>query len=39
MGMAAASNWDMGSRPRISSMVRSSELVEYRVESTLRRLV
>ena len=34
IGSAAASNWDIGSSPRISSIVRSIELVEYRLEST-----
>ena len=37
MGIAAASNWVIGFIPRMSSMVRSIEHVEYRVESTVLR--
>src|SRR5262249_42817734 len=35
MGRAAASNWLIGRRPRMSSIVRSMLDVEYIVESTL----
>ena len=37
IGRAAASNWLIGARPRMSSMVWSSEEVEYIVESTVPR--
>src|SRR3989339_1352532 len=39
IGAAAASNWDMGCSPRISSIVLSMLLVEYIVETTAPRLV
>src|SRR5262245_59168753 len=39
IGRAAASNWLIGLRPRISSMVRSMLDVEYMVESTYLRFV
>ena len=37
-GVAAASYWLIGGRPRISSIVRSTDAVEYIVESTAPRL-
>src|SRR4029434_6733066 len=39
IGRAAASNWLIGSRPRISSIVRSIDEVLYIVESTLFRVM
>jgi hypothetical protein len=39
IGIAAASNCDIGCRPKINSIVRSILVVEYSVESTVRRFV
>src|SRR5437588_12868302 len=39
IGVAAASNWDIGFNPRICSIVRNMLLVEYIVESTVPRLM
>jgi len=39
IGRAAASNWLIGFRPRINSIVRSMLAVEYIVESTWPRFV